>query len=77
MLICATNRKQDLDPAMLSRIDMSIPFNLPDAQSRTAIFKRYAKHLTEENREMLAAQTEGFSGRNIADICKRTNYIIL
>lgn len=46
MLICATNRKEDLDPAMLSRIDLSIPFNLPDVQSRAAIFKRYAKQLT-------------------------------
>jgi ATP-dependent 26S proteasome regulatory subunit len=45
MLICATNRKQDLDPAMLSRIDLSIPFNLPDLLSRSAIFRRYAKHL--------------------------------
>lgn len=47
MLICATNRKQDLDPAMLSRIDLSIAFNLPDLQSRVAIFQRYAKHLTQ------------------------------
>lgn len=54
MLICATNRKQDLDPAMLSRIDLSIPFNLPDLQSRVAIFQRYAKHLTEQDRQMLA-----------------------
>ena len=46
LLICATNRKQDLDPAMLSRIDLSIPFALPDKQSRAAIFSRYAKHLT-------------------------------
>lgn len=70
MLICATNRKQDLDPAMLSRIDLSIPFDLPDQHSRAAIFKRYAKHLTEDQRKMLAEQTEGFSGRNISDICK-------
>jgi ATP-dependent 26S proteasome regulatory subunit len=45
MFICATNRKQDLDLAMLSRIDLSIEFNLPDAKARAAIFKRYAKHL--------------------------------
>jgi ATP-dependent 26S proteasome regulatory subunit len=47
MLICATNRKQDLDPAMLSRIDLSISFSLPDLHSRAAIFKRYAKHLND------------------------------
>lgn len=57
MLICATNRKQDLDPAMLSRIDMSIKFSLPDVQSRAAIFQRYAKHLTEEERKSLAEET--------------------
>jgi ATP-dependent 26S proteasome regulatory subunit len=45
LLICATNRKQDLDAAMLSRIDLSIKFSLPDKHSRAAIFKRYAKHL--------------------------------
>ena len=54
LLICATNRKQDLDPAMLSRIDLSINFALPDKQSRAAIFSRYAKHLTNEERLKLA-----------------------
>ena len=48
LLVCATNRKEDLDPAMLSRIDLSINFSLPDKQSRAAIFSRYAKHLNEE-----------------------------
>jgi len=45
LLICATNRKIDLDPAMLSRIDLAVTFSLPDKQSRVEIFKRYAKHL--------------------------------
>jgi SpoVK/Ycf46/Vps4 family AAA+-type ATPase len=34
LLIAATNRKQDLDQAMLSRIDLSIKFELPDSKSR-------------------------------------------
>lgn len=34
LLIAATNRKQDLDQAMLSRIDLSITFELPDELSR-------------------------------------------
>ena len=51
MLICATNRKQDLDPAMLSRIDLSVKFSLPDHHSRAAIFQRYAKHLSEKERK--------------------------
>ena len=31
LVICATNRKKDLDPALISRTDMSIRFELPDA----------------------------------------------
>lgn len=30
MLICATNWKNNLDPAILSRMDLSIKFDLPD-----------------------------------------------
>ncbi|MCP4523713.1 MAG: AAA family ATPase, partial [Candidatus Gracilibacteria bacterium] len=43
LLICATNRKDALDPAILSRLDMSITFDLPDKSAREEIFKRYAK----------------------------------
>lgn len=70
LLICATNRKADLDLAMLSRIDLSVEFELPDVNSRAAIFKRYAKHLSDSERSSLAKMSQGFSGRNIADICK-------
>jgi len=72
LLICATNRKQDLDAAMLSRIDMSIKFEKPDMLSRQAIFKRYAKHLSEKELQDLALISENFSGRNISDVCKGT-----
>lgn len=54
LLICATNRKQDLDQAMLSRIDLSIKFSLPDKHSRAAIFRRYAKHLKDDDLSFLA-----------------------
>lgn len=70
LLICATNRKMDLDLAMLSRIDLSVTFSLPDKQSRVEIFKRYAKHLEERELAELAGETEEFSGRNISDVCK-------
>lgn len=70
LLICATNRKQDLDPAMLSRLDLSVKFELPDKLSRGAIFKRYAKHLSGKDLEKLGELSEGLSGRNISDICK-------
>lgn len=40
MVIAATNRKKDLDAAMLSRIDMSIMFDLPDQLSRVIYLYR-------------------------------------
>ncbi|CAD8071579.1 unnamed protein product [Paramecium sonneborni] len=70
LLICATNRKQDLDAAMLSRIDLSLKFDLPDHQARQEIFQRYAKHLKDKDREILSQLSNGMSGRNISDICK-------
>jgi SpoVK/Ycf46/Vps4 family AAA+-type ATPase len=57
LLICATNRKNDIDAAMLSRIDLSIKFDLPDKLSRAAIFKRYAKQLSDEQRSKLSDMT--------------------
>ena len=70
LLICATNRKRDLDKAILSRIDLSILFELPDEPARSAIFQRYAKQLQSEELQTLARVSEGLSGRNISDICK-------
>ena len=70
LLICATNRKEDLDAAMLSRLDLSVKFELPDKLSREAIFYRYAKHLTDDERKKLSEESQGMSGRNISDICK-------
>lgn len=35
LVICATNRKKDLDPALVSRIDLTIRFDLPDDSTRS------------------------------------------
>jgi len=70
ILIGATNRKQDLDPALLNRFDLSVHFHLPNLKERASIFGNYAKHLSEGDLEKLAQQSEGISGRNIKDICK-------
>ena len=45
IVIAATNRKHDLDAALLSRCDTIISFNLPDASCRAGILKHYAAHL--------------------------------
>lgn len=70
LLICATNRKHDLDQALLSRLDMSIEFALPDKTARVEIWRRYAKHLGDNIQNRLSDTSEGFSGRNIYEVCK-------
>lgn len=70
LVICATNRVKDLDPALVSRTDTSIRFELPDAKTRTQIFHRYAKQLKQEELDQLGEMTVHLSGRDLADICK-------
>lgn len=70
LVICATNRKKDLDPALVSRLDLSIRFELPDAGTRAAIFQRYAKQLSSNELNHLGDLAVNLSGRDIADICK-------
>ena len=69
-LICATNRKNDLDKAFLSRVDASIHFGLPSEDSRTKILKLYANHLSDIELQQITSITDGLSGRNLKDLCQ-------
>lgn len=70
ILIGATNRKKDLDPALISRFDTCICFELPDEKSREEIYSRYAKQLSDKELSQLVLKSENLSGRNIKDICE-------
>lgn len=65
----ATNRKQDLDSALLSRFDKSIFFPLPNTKEIAAILSGYAMHLNESERLEISNCLTGFSGRKIKDFC--------
>lgn len=71
MTIGATNRKQDLDNALLSRFDRSIYFPLPNQIERAAIIQTYSIQLNQKEVHELAKNLEGYSGRNIKDFCDR------
>ncbi|CAN0899102.1 Protein CdcH, partial [Linum grandiflorum] len=78
VVIAATNRKQDLDPALISRFDSVITFGLPDQLNRQEIIAQYAKHLMKSDLERLATVTEkvalddiSLSGRDIKDVCQQ------
>jgi len=73
--IGATNRPDILDPAMLrpGRLDSLIYIGLPDFDARISIFKaclRKSPVDPEVDYEYLADRTEGFSGADIAGVCK-------
>ncbi|XP_027932402.1 cell division control protein 48 homolog D isoform X2 [Vigna unguiculata] len=71
VVIAATNRKEDLDPALISRFDSMIAFGLPDHRNRQEIASKYAKHLSKHELEEFARVTEDMSGRDIRDVCQQ------
>ena len=70
IVICATNRKDDLDPALQSRFSKVIKFENPDRYSREAIFARYAKQLDGGELKVLADKSAGLAGRDIRNVCE-------
>ena len=80
IVLAATNRVEILDPALLraGRFDRQIHVDLPELSERVAIFKVHMKPLKLDNTvdiEMLARQTPGFSGADIANVCNEAALI--
>lgn len=80
IVLAATNRADILDPALLrpGRFDRHIYLELPNLAERKAIFNVHLKPLVlAENvdTDFLAAQTPGFSGADIANICNEAALI--
>jgi cell division protease FtsH len=74
IIMGATNRPEVLDAALLrpGRFDRQVLVDKPDLKGRAAIFKVHTKNLTlDENVDIqrLAAQTPGFAGAEIANVC--------
>jgi len=74
ILIAATNRPDTLDPALLrpGRFDRHIVVNLPDIKGREEILRvhtRKLKSAANADFKSLAAQTPGFSGADLANLC--------
>ncbi len=78
--LAATNRVEILDSALLraGRFDRQIHVDLPELSERVAIFKVHMKPLKLDDTvdiEMLARQTPGFSGADIANVCNEAALI--
>lgn len=80
IILAATNRPDVLDSALLrpGRFDRQISIDKPDIVGREAIFKVHLKPLkldTDVDAKKLAAQTPGFAGAEIANVCNEAALI--
>lgn len=80
IILAATNRADMLDKALLraGRFDRQIHVDLPDLSERQAIFEVHLKPIKVDETvdiEMLARQTPGFSGADIANVCNEAALI--
>ena len=74
IIMAATNRPDILDSALLrpGRFDRQVLLDKPDRRERAEIFKVHTRHLLLSdtvNHDVLAGQTPGFAGAEIANVC--------
>ncbi len=80
IILAATNRADILDKALLraGRFDRQIYVELPDLNDRVAIFNVHLRNIKMDNDvdvDLLARQTPGFSGADIANVCNEAALI--
>lgn len=80
LIIAATNRADTLDPALLrsGRFDRQIRIDIPKKwETRKELFQLYLKGnpIEESSIDTLAKQTVGFSGADIAAVCREAKMI--
>lgn len=80
IILAATNRADILDKALLraGRFDRQIHVDLPDLNERKAVFNVHLRPLKTDKSldvDLLARQTPGFSGADIANVCNEAALI--
>ena len=80
IILAATNRPDVLDSALLrpGRFDRQISIDKPDLRGREEIFKVHVRNLklnSDVNIKNLSAQTPGFAGAKIANVCNESALI--
>ncbi len=80
IILAATNRAEILDKALLraGRFDRQIQVELPELHDRVAIFNVHLKPLKLDDSVdamLMAKQTPGFSGADIANVCNEAALI--
>ncbi len=82
VLVCATNRPSSLDPAMLrpGRLDKLIFVQPPGEQQRKEMFEKYLTDAPLDDKmdfARLAKDSDGYTGADIANICREAKVAAL
>ncbi|MBD5332524.1 MAG: ATP-dependent zinc metalloprotease FtsH [Bacteroides sp.] len=80
IILAATNRADILDKALLraGRFDRQINVDLPELKDRIEIFNVHLRNIRKDDSvdvEVMARQTAGFSGADIANVCNEAALI--
>ena len=73
MVLAATNRPMDLDDALRRRLEKRVYIPLPEPEGRMQLFKinlKSVKLADDINWEKLVQMTEGYSGADLANVCR-------
>ncbi len=75
VVLAATNRPEDIDPALLrpGRFDKILEIPMPDQDARLNILKIHTKHMPLDKSvdlESIATQAENYTGAEIENLCR-------
>lgn len=74
IVVAATNRPEDCDPALLRRFAVRVIVNLPSHRDRTKILKRYLANihhtLSSTQLDSLSLETEGWTGSDLESLTR-------
>lgn len=72
-VLAATNRPQDLDEALRRRLEKRIYISLPEQEGRKQLFKINLRGIAMDDKidwDKLVNLTKGYSGADIANVCR-------
>ncbi|MDE6417247.1 MAG: ATP-dependent zinc metalloprotease FtsH [Duncaniella sp.] len=80
IILAATNRADILDKALMraGRFDRQITVDLPELKDRVEVFKVHLRNIKTDDSidiDIMARQTAGFSGADIANVCNEAALI--
>ncbi|GEM_PF-1619755 len=69
-VVGASNRLDDIDPAVRSRLGYHVAVPLPDEPARAEILRRIFPARAQASPEEVARMTQGASGRDLRELCR-------